>query len=118
VDRILIRDLAARCILGTTDDERREKQEVRINLALSLDLRSSAARDALDGALDYRAVKKRVLHAVEESRHVLLEALAEQIAGICLDDDRVRSVEVTVDKPGALRFARSVAVEINRGKGS
>jgi dihydroneopterin aldolase/D-erythro-7,8-dihydroneopterin triphosphate epimerase len=40
--------------------------------------------------------------------------MAERVAGICLEHERVSRVTVTVDKPGALRFARSVAVEVTR----
>ena len=114
MDRILIRDLSARCTLGVTDDERREKQDVVVNLALSADLAPAARADRLDGALDYRAVKKRVLSVMERSDFHLLEALAEAIAEACLDSPQVAEVTVTVDKPGALRFARSVAVELVR----
>ena len=114
MDRILIRDLSARCTLGVTDDERREKQDVVVNLALSADLAPAARADRLDGALDYRAVKKRVLSVIERSDFHLLEALAEAIAEACLESPQVSEVAVTVDKPGALRFARLVAVELVR----
>lgn len=114
MDRILIRELAARCVLGLSPEERREKQDVLVSLALSADLREAGHSDHVEDAIDYRAVKKRVLALVERSQFRLLEALAEAIAGACLEDDRIASVQVTVDKPGALRFARSVAVEIVR----
>ena len=42
------------------------------------------------------------------------EKLAAEIAAICLEDPRVERVTVRVEKPGALRFARSVGVEIDR----
>lgn len=115
-DRILICDLAARCVLGVGDEERREKQEVLINLALAADLRPAANSDRFVDAVDYRAIKKRVLALVEGSAYHLVEALAEAIAATCLEDARVTAVTVRVDKPGALRFARSVAVEITRGR--
>jgi len=51
---------------------------------------------------------------VEASTFHLCENLASHIADVCLGFERVQEVEVTVDKPGALRFARSVAVQITR----
>ena len=114
MDRILIRDLGARCIIGVNDDERRAKQDVIINLDLYADLRPAGRSDRFEDAVDYRAVKKQVLSLVEESRHFLLEALAEDIAAVCLAHPGVRRVRVRVDKPSALRFARSVAVEVRR----
>ena len=106
-----------RCVVGVNDEERRDKQDVVVNITLAADLRPASERDDVAAALDYRAVKKRVLRVVEDSRFFLLEALAESIAAVCLESERVHEARVTVDKPGALRFARSVAVEITRSRG-
>ncbi len=114
MDRILIRDLAARCVIGISPEERREKQDVVVSLALSVDLREAGRSDRVEDAIDYRVLKKRILALVERSQFQLLEALAEAIAAGCLEDARIAEVQVTVDKPGALRFARSVGVEILR----
>ncbi len=114
MDRILVRELAARCIIGIGEEERRAKQDVVIRLVLSADLSRAGESDAVADSVDYRAIKKRVLALVEESRFHLLEALAEAIARICLETPRIVEVRVTVDKPGALRFARSVAVTLVR----
>jgi len=116
MDRILIKDLMVRCILGVNDDERREKQDVLINLILCADLRPAGRSDNFDDAVDYRAIKKRVVRAIEESSFRLAEALAERIAALCLENPAVQQVQVTVEKPTALRFARSVGVEITRGR--
>jgi dihydroneopterin aldolase/D-erythro-7,8-dihydroneopterin triphosphate epimerase len=72
----------------------------------------------MEDTVDYKACKKRVLAAVEESACQLVEHLAERIAEACMADARVCRAVVTVDKPGALRFARSVAVEITRDRQS
>ncbi len=116
-DRIIISDLSARCILGINAEERRDKQEVVINVTLTTDLRTAGASDRLAHSVDYRAVKKSILAVVEGSHYQLLEALAEAVARTCLDFPGVSSVQVRVDKPFALRFARSVAVEITRERG-
>lgn len=117
MDRILIKDLLVRCVLGLSPEERREKQDVLISIALITDLEKPGRSDRFEDTVDYRAVKKAVLAAAESSSFQLVEALAEQVAAICLSHQRVQRVQVTVEKPGALRFARSVAVEIERGRG-
>jgi FolB domain-containing protein len=114
MDRILISDLRARCIIGINDEERREKQDVVINLALTADLRTPGRSDRFEDTVDYRALKKRIVSMVEGSQYHLIEALAERVAEICLEHPAVQQVQVRVDKPFALRFARSVAVEISR----
>jgi len=114
VDRILIRDLAAHCIVGARDKERRRKQAVVINLTLSVDLQQAGKSDRLEDTVDYSALRKRVLAFVESSQYSLVEALAESIAQLCLQDARVRWAKVGVEKPGAARSARAIGVEIVR----
>ncbi|MFV1974624.1 MAG: dihydroneopterin aldolase [Candidatus Scalindua sp.] len=117
-DKIYIRDLAVRCIIGVNHDERTEKQDVVINVILFTDTRNAGQTDILDDSVDYKMVKKAVLSLVEKSAFLLIEKLAEEIAKVCLDDSKVQKVNVTVDKPGALRYTRSVAVEIVRTRES
>lgn len=116
MDRIYIRDLALRCLIGVFPEERREKQDVVINVVLECDHRPAARSDRLEDAVDYKALKKKIVALVETSSFQLIEALADRIASAALENPKVERVTVTVDKPGALRFARSVAVEITRGR--
>ncbi|BDG05089.1 dihydroneopterin aldolase [Anaeromyxobacter oryzae] len=113
-DRIMIKDLLVRCVLGVDDEERREMQDVLVTVTLHADLRRAGQSDRLEDAIDYRAIKKQILAAAEGSRYRLVEALAERIAALCLGHVGVRRVDVHVEKPGSLRFARSAAVEITR----
>jgi dihydroneopterin aldolase/D-erythro-7,8-dihydroneopterin triphosphate epimerase len=110
---ILIRGLAARTFIGITADERAKRQDITIDLALQVNTRAGRT-DRIEDAVDYKTVKDAVLDYVEETDHDLLEALAQGIADLCLVHSAVEAVEVEVDKPGALRFARSVAVRIRR----
>jgi D-erythro-7,8-dihydroneopterin triphosphate epimerase len=116
-DRVFIRDLALRCIVGVDEQERREKQDVLIQITMHADLSRAGRTDALEDTIDYRALKKRILHLVEQSQFYLVEALAQSIADECLRESRVERVQVAVEKPGALRFARTVGVKIVRSRG-
>ena len=116
LDRIHIRDLQCRCVLGVNPDERRNKQDVVIDITLYADLAAAGRSDDLRDTVNYRAVKKQVLEMVEASSFHLVERLAERVAEICLAPPPIRLVRVLVEKPGALRFARTVGVEITRAK--
>ena len=105
-----------RAIIGIRDDERRDKQDIIINIALSADLSKPGKSDDFEDTVDYSAIKKRIVSLVEESSYFLVEALAERIAEICLEYPMVEEAQVTVEKPAALRFARSVGVEITRDR--
>jgi len=113
-DKIHVRDLNLRCIVGIYPEERREKQDITINVVLYADLRTAGKTDRIEDTVDYKGVKKRIVSMVETSSSYLVEHLAQQVADLCLEDPRVEAVRVAIDKPGALRFARSVAVEIFR----
>ena len=115
-DRILIKDLMLRCVIGLGEEEGREKQDVLINLILCADLRTAAASDSIKDAVDYSALKKRIITLVEGSQYHLAETLADRIASLCLEEAAVQQVQVTVEKPTALRFAHSVGVEIIRSR--
>ncbi|MBU4459962.1 MAG: dihydroneopterin aldolase, partial [Verrucomicrobia bacterium] len=67
MDRILIRDLALRCIIGIYPEERRAKQDVIVNLAIESDFRRAARTDSIKDAVDYKALKKGVIDLVETS---------------------------------------------------
>jgi dihydroneopterin aldolase / 2-amino-4-hydroxy-6-hydroxymethyldihydropteridine diphosphokinase len=113
-DLIHIKDLKLRTIVGINREERENRQDVLINIALEADTRPAGRSDAIEDAVNYRTIAKRVIRMVEASRFYLVERLAAEIASICLADERVVAARVTLEKPGALRFARSVGVEILR----
>lgn len=114
MDRIIVKDLLVRCIIGANESERHEKQHVLINLVLWTDLSKGGKSDRIADTLDYRIVRHAVLDMVENSTFHLIEALAERIAEVCLTEPKVQKVQVTVEKPSALRFAKSIGVEIER----
>ncbi len=116
MDKIYIRDLALRCIIGVYSEERHAKQDVVINITLECDHSAAARSDSLEDAVDYKRLKQQVIQMVESSSFNLIETMADRIAQLCLEQARVHSATVIVDKPGALRFARSVAAEVTRSK--
>ncbi|MGB3715654.1 MAG: dihydroneopterin aldolase, partial [Candidatus Promineifilaceae bacterium] len=63
-----------------------------------------------------RTITKRIIAHLEESSDFLVEKLVEDIARFILLDYNVQRVIIRVEKPGALRFAKSVGVEIDRDK--
>ena len=116
-DKILIQDLLIRGLIGIHDWEREKKQDILINVEMEADCRPAGESDDFRDAVDYRAVTKEIIALVEGSAFFLVEKLAEEIARICLQDSRVAVAKVRVEKPGALRFSRSVGVEVVRRQG-
>lgn len=117
MDVIEIDNLRLRCVIGFSPHERHDKQDVVINLRIRADMRRAGETDNPDDAFNYRTVTKAIIGHVENSSYSLVEALAAAIARICVLDHGAEWVQVRVHKPGALRFADSVGVVIERTPG-
>jgi dihydroneopterin aldolase/2-amino-4-hydroxy-6-hydroxymethyldihydropteridine diphosphokinase len=115
-DEIQVKDLLLRTIIGFNPEERIKKQDVLINLILYTDLRPAGYTDEVSDAVNYKTITKRIITMVEASRFKLVERLAAEIAALCLADKRVVAARVRLEKPGALRFARSVGVDMFRSR--
>jgi len=114
MDTVFIKDLSARGVIGINDWEREKPQEILINVTLYADLRKAGASDDLAHSVNYRTVAKKVQRHAETAARFTVEALATDLARLCLAEPGVQKVVVRVEKPGAARFSRSVGVEIER----
>lgn len=115
-DRVLVSDLLVRGVIGLNEWERKKKQDILINLEIFTDIRDAGAADDVSGTINYRTITKAVLAIVEATSFYLVEALATEIARMIVVDHGAPRVKVRVEKPGAVRFARSVGVEIERDR--
>ncbi len=114
MDKIVISDLLLRCIIGINPEERVNKQDVLINLTLYTDFSKAIETEDIEDTVNYKKLKLEIMDLVENSSYLLVEKLAAAVASCCLKQKGVRAARVMVEKPTALRFARSVGVEIFR----
>ena len=112
---IRINDLRLRAIIGTHPWERKNKQDLVLNLVIGYDASKASKSDRLKDALDYEAITAKVTKAIERSHYYLLEKLTAKVLDVVLADPKVISASVRVDKPHAIGEARSVSFEIERG---
>jgi FolB domain-containing protein len=114
MDRVFINDLLVRGVIGVNDWERETLQDILINVVVYTDTHRAAETDDLADSVNYRTLTKIIReHAEKAARHTV-EALANDLAMLCLEFEGVKKVRIRVEKPGAVRFARSVGVEIER----
>ena len=113
-DVIYIKDLRVNTIIGIFDWERKEKQEVSIDLEFPFDCKKAAETDSIEDAVDYKAIAKGVIKFVEESSFQLQETLAEGIASLVKNEFGVESIKLRVSKPGAIRGSKDVGLIIHR----
>lgn len=114
MDRIIIKDLLIRGIIGISERERSQRQDILVNIILYGDISAAGKSDDINDCINYRTVAKKTIAYVERSARYTVEALASDIARFCLEERGVMGVQVRVEKPGAVRFAQSVGVEIER----
>ena len=118
-DRLVIRGLELRCVVGVEDWERRMAQRVVVDIELRGDFRAAGESDDLDDGVDYRVPCLRAAEVAASVEYRLVETLADRIAMEVLSvDDSVAEVVVSVFKPLALAgFGNAEArVEVTRGR--
>ncbi len=118
MDKTIIKDLLVRGVIGITERERAQPQDILINITLYGDISAAGLSDDINDCINYRTIAKKTIAYVEKTARYTVEALASDLARLCLEEDRVQGVSVCVEKPGAVRFARSVGVEIERFRSS
>lgn len=114
MDKVFIKDLLVRGVIGISDRERADRQDIVINVTLFTDTKKAGETDQIEDCVNYRTVAKQIIAYVESTARYTVEALAGDLADICLNQPGVDHVQVRVEKPGAVRFSRSVGVEIER----
>jgi len=116
MDKTFIRDLLVRGVIGIRDWERGKPQDILINITAFNDTRRAGETDDIQDCVDYSTLSKRIQAHAETSARFTVEALANDLAKICLEEKGINKVIVRVEKPGAVRFAKSVGVEVERSR--
>ena len=114
MDKIYIRGLRVETIIGIFDRERLELQTVCLDLEFAIDNRTAASSDRIEDALDYKAIKNRLVSFILSSRFHLIETLAEKISELLISEFQITWLRLRVGKPGALSSADDVGVIIER----
>lgn len=114
MDKVFIKDLLVRGVIGIREWEREKPQDILINVTVFTDISQAAKTDDINHCVDYSALAKKLQTHAESAARLTVEALANDLAQICLKENLVKKVIVRVEKPGAVRFAKSVGVEIER----
>jgi FolB domain-containing protein len=116
LDRIQIAGIEIACVIGINEWERLVRQRIQVDVTLHADLSAAGRSDDIEDTVNYRTISQRIVSEISDSKFGLVEALAEHVAKICLENPRVQKVDVSVRKPGAVRHAAFVGVDITRNK--
>lgn len=112
--KIFVRELELMAHVGVYAVEHRYEQRIVVSVELDVTDDYDGTSDRLSDVLDYGGVVSTIQRIVEAEHVNLLETLAERIARACLDDPRIQSVRVRLEKPDILPGCRYVGIEIER----
>jgi 2-amino-4-hydroxy-6-hydroxymethyldihydropteridine diphosphokinase len=113
-DQIVLTGLKVSCIIGIFDWERKQKQDVVIDMKLPVNIQKAARQDRIEAALDYKRIAKATIAFVEKSRYQLIETLSERLAEYLISQFKLPEISLRISKPGAIRGSQNVGIEITR----
>ena len=116
MDKIIIKDLRAYGIIGVYPPERVTPQDMLINVTVYTDTHQAAQSDDIADCVDYDALAKKLKAHAENAARLTVEALANDLAEICLLEKNVEKVILRVEKPDAVPSAQSVGIEVERAR--
>jgi len=113
---VFVRDLCLNAHIGIHKHEKGTAQPIRVNVDLAVLEETTRTHDKLDAVVCYEQVSNAIKDLVAQGHVNLVETLAEMIAQGCLEDERILTVRVRVEKLEAIKDAASVGVEIERSR--
>ena len=116
MDTVYVHGLAVDTVIGIFDWEREIRQKVVLDVEMAVDISPSAATEDIDRTVSYKDVSDRLTQFIEQSEFLLVETMAEEIAGLILAEFAVPFVRIKLGKPDAIANAGDVGVMIERGQ--
>jgi dihydroneopterin aldolase len=116
MDIIFLRKVRAKTIIGIYDWERTHGQTLELDLDIAMPNSNSCHTDNIVDTIHYGEVVDAIRTSLAEQHFLLLEALAEHIAHLILNDFNAPWVRVSVTKLNILEEVLYVGVTIERSK--
>jgi 7,8-dihydroneopterin aldolase/epimerase/oxygenase len=114
MDIIFIRELRAPAWIGIYEWEKLKPQTLDFELEIGLDTHQAGETDNIRHTIHYGEVVERIQADLKDQHFKLLEALAEHIAKVVLNDFKALWVKVSVAKIAHMRSVKMVGVTIFR----
>jgi len=114
--KVFIKDLLIDMLIGVYAHEKSTPQPVRLSIEMTVNDSHVPLGDDYHNVVCYDTIASAVKNMAEQEHVNLVETLAEKVAMICLNYERVSLVRVTVEKLNAIENTASVGVEILRGR--
>ena len=109
---VFIKDFIIEEIIGIHEHEKIKKQKIKFNIVL--DVNKSAIPDEKDikSIVDYEKITNKLENLTKSKKYNFLESLAEDSFKEMFEDKRINSVTIKIEKPDAIKNAKSVGIEV------
>jgi FolB domain-containing protein len=114
MDEVFIRDLSIKTLIGVNEWERKKPQKILVNIHMFAEVNKDVQKDDIKDCIDYSHMAEKIKSLIRGSSRFTVEALAEDLAGLCLEHPKIKKVIIRVEKPGIIRGISSVGVQIER----
>ncbi len=114
MDLIFIEGLTGQTVIGIHDSELHRPQPLVIDIHAGVPRAGACDTDRIGDTINYSVVRERVLRLLAEHRLTLLEAFAQGVADILLNEFGAAWVRVKVVKPNKFDDVAAVGVQIER----
>lgn len=109
---VFVKDFIIEEIIGFYKHEKEKKQKIIFNIVLDIDQRSLPDEKDIKSIVDYEKITNKLENLTKSKKYNFLESLAEDSFKEIFEDKRINSVKIKIEKPEAIKTARSVGVEV------
>ena len=109
---VFIKDFIIEEIIGFYEHEKIKKQKIKFNIVLDINQNSLPDEGDIKSIVDYEKITKKIENLTKSKKYNFLESLAEDSFKEIFDDKRINSVAIKIEKPEAIKNAKSVGVEV------
>ena len=109
---VFIKDFIIEEIIGIHEHEKIKKQKIKFNIVLDINQNSIPDEKNIKSIVDYEKITNRLENLTKSKKYNFLESLAEDSFKEIFEDKRINSVTIKIEKPEAIKNAKSVGVEV------
>ena len=109
---VLIKDFVIEEIIGIHKHEKIKKQKIKFNIVIDVDQNASPDENDIKSIVDYERITNQLKDLTKKKKYNFLESLAEDSFEEIFEDKRINSVTIKIEKPDAIKNAKSVGVEV------
>ena len=109
---VFIKDLVIEEIIGIHEHEKIKKQKIKFNIVLDINQNSIPDEKNIKSIVDYEKITNKLENLTKSKKYNFLESLVEDSFKEIFEDKRINSVTIKIEKPEAIKNAKSVGVEV------